>query len=91
MWKLEHHDRPIQSLTADDNLCLSTVIKAEEVGGDIPQRISQFPFQKKSLIMAAEDIPADTAGNEPFYYEITLFNTTEDNFRSININCRNDI
>ena len=57
MWKLEHRDRPIQSPTANDNLCLSTVIKAQEVGGDIPQTIFLFPFQKKSLIKAVEDMP----------------------------------
>lgn len=65
MWKLEDHDRPIQSLTADDNLWLSVVIKAQGVRRDIPQRISPFPFQKKSLIMAVQDMSADTTENEP--------------------------
>lgn len=52
MWKLERHDRPFRSLTAEDNLWLSTVIKAREAEGEIPQRISPFPFQQKSLNMA---------------------------------------
>lgn len=85
MWKLEDHDRPIQSLTADDNLWLSVVIKAQEVRRDIPQRISPFPFQKKSLIMAVQDMSADTTENEPFCYKTISFKTSEGNFRKFKI------
>lgn len=41
--------------------------------------------------MAAEDMSADTIGNEPFCYKRTLFKTTDDNFRSINIGRSNDM
>lgn len=71
MLKLERHGRSIESLTADDNLCRSMAIKARE-GEKTPQRISPFPFQQKSLIMAAEAGP-----------EMNHFCYNEDKWRSI--------
>lgn len=49
MWKLEHHDRPIQSLTADDNLWLSTVTKPEWWGEIFPREFPHFHSKRSRL------------------------------------------